>query len=141
MGIRAILVFGQSLVVVVVGSVPAAWWLGKLTVPHVIVAGLLVMTIFTFFDGANFGALPVLVGRDRLGEANAAVWGFGGVLDLLLPAGVGVALAVLHPADLLAIDALSYLASALAIRSFNAFNTATRNADSRRLIASTPSSG
>ncbi len=114
---KRVMVTADLLNVVVVGSVPAAWWLGKLTVLHVIVAGLLVMTIFTFFDGANFGALPVLVGRDRVGEANSAVWGFGGVLDLLLPAGVGVALAVLHPADLLAIDAVSYLASALAIRS------------------------
>lgn len=92
---KRLMVTADLLNVVVVGSVPAAWWLGKLTVPHVIVAGLLVMTIFTFFDGANFGAPPVLVGRDRVGEANSAVWGFGGVLDLLLPAGVGVALAVL----------------------------------------------
>lgn len=114
---KRIMVTADLLNVVVVGSVPVAWWLGVLTVPHVIMAGLLVMTIFTFFDGANFGALPVLVGRERVGEANSAVWGFGGVLDLLLPAGVGIALAVFYPADLLAIDAVSYLASALAIRS------------------------
>jgi predicted MFS family arabinose efflux permease len=87
-----------------------------LTVPHVLVSALLVQAFFTFFDGANFGALPVLVGRNRVGEANAAVWGFGGVLDLLVPATVGLALAVVHPADLLVVDALSYVASALAVR-------------------------
>src|SRR5690349_1487878 len=76
--------------VVVVGSVPVAWWLGLLTVPHVLIAGLLAQSLFTFFDGANFGALPVLVGRERVGEANAAVWGFGGVLDLMVPAAVGL---------------------------------------------------
>jgi MFS family permease len=109
---------GADLVnVVIVTSVPVAWWLGALTVPHVLIAGLLAQTFFTFFDGANFGALPVLVGRDRIGEANAAIWGFGGVLDLLVPTGVGVVMAVVHPADLLVIDALSFLVSALTIRS------------------------
>jgi hypothetical protein len=77
----------------------------------------LAQTFFTFFDGANFGALPVLVGRERIGEANAAIWGFGGVLDLIIPAAVGLAMAVVHPADLLVVDALSFLVSALTIRS------------------------
>jgi MFS family permease len=103
--------------VVVIGSVPVAWWLGSLTVAHVLVAGFVAQSLFTFFDGANFGALPVLVGRERVGEANAAVWGFGGVLDLTVPALVGVTLAVLHPADVLALDALTFLASALLVRS------------------------
>ena len=113
---RKVMVGADLANVVVVGSVPVAWWLGALTVPHVLVAGLLAQTFFTFFDGANFGALPVLVGRDRVGEANAAVWGFGGVLDLSVPAGVGVVLAVVHPADLLAVDALTFLVSALLVR-------------------------
>jgi MFS family permease len=102
--------------VLVIGSVPVAHWLDVLTVPHVLVAGLLAQSLFTFFDGANFGALPVLVGRDRVGEANAAIWGVGGVLDLVVPAAVGLALAVAHPSTLLAVDALSFLVSALLIR-------------------------
>jgi MFS family permease len=44
------------------------------------------------------------------------VWGFGGVLDLTVPGAVGVALAVIHPADLLAVDALSFAVSALMVR-------------------------
>lgn len=113
---KRVMVRADLVNVVLIGSVPVAWWLGVLTVPHVLVAALLVQAFFTFFDGANFGALPVLVGRDRVGEANAAIWGFGGVLDLLVPATVGLALAVVHPADLLVVDALSYVASALAVR-------------------------
>lgn len=113
---KKVMVRADLVNVVLIGSVPVAWWLGVLTVPHVLVAALLVQAFFTFFDGANFGALPVLVGRDRVGEANAAIWGFGGVLDLLVPATVGLALAVVHPADLLVVDALSYVASALAVR-------------------------
>jgi MFS family permease len=113
---KRVMVRADLVNVVLIGSVPVAWWLGVLTVPHVLVCALLVQAFFTFFDGANFGALPVLVGRERVGAANAAIWGFGGVLDLLVPATVGLALAVVHPADLLGVDALSYVASALAVR-------------------------
>jgi MFS family permease len=113
---KRVMVRADLVNVVLIGSVPVAWWLGVLTVPHVLVCALLVQAFFTFFDGANFGALPVLVGRERVGAANAAIWGFGGVLDLLVPATVGLALAVVHPADLLVVDALSYVASALAVR-------------------------
>jgi MFS family permease len=114
---KRVMVLADFANVLVVGSVPVAWWLGVLSVPHVLVAGFVAQSLFTFFDGANFGALPVLVGRDRVGEANSAVWGFGGILDLAVPAGVGLALAVVHPADLLAVDALTFLVSALVVRS------------------------
>lgn len=124
---KRVMVTADLVNVGLVASVPVAWWLGVLTVPHVLVAALLVQAFFTFFDGANFGALPVLVGRDRVGEANAAIWGFGGVLDLLVPAAVGLALAVVHPADLLVLDALSYVASALAVRAITRPLSATRD--------------
>ena len=114
---KRVMVLADFANVLVVGSVPVAWWLGGLTVPHVLVAGFAAQSLFTFFDGANFGALPVLVGRERVGEANSAVWGAGGILDLTVPAGVGLALAVVHPADLLAIDALTFLVSGLVVRS------------------------
>ncbi len=113
---QRVMVAADCVNVLLIGSVPLAWWLGVLTVAHALVAAFLVQVFFTLFDGANFGALPVLVGRSRVGEANAAVWSVGGVLDLLVPAGVGLTLAVIHPADLLVLDALSYVASAVAVR-------------------------
>jgi len=123
---KRVMVVADLLNVLVVGSVPLAWWLGVLTVPHVLVAAFCAQLLFTFFDGANFGALPVLVGRARVGEANAAIWGFGGVLDLLMPAAAGALLAVLHPADLLAVDALSYAVSAMLVRSIGRALSVTR---------------
>jgi MFS family permease len=130
---RRVMVGADLANVAVIGSVPVAWWLDGLTVPHVLLAGLLAQTLFTFFDGASFGALPVLVGRDRIGEANAAIWGFGGVLDLTVPALVGLALAVVHPADLLAVDALTFLASALTIRSIRRAMSVARDRAPRTL--------
>ena len=133
---KRVMVVADFANVAVVGSVPVAWWLGGLTVPHVLVAGFVAKTLFTFFDGANFGALPVLVGRDRVGEANSAVWGFGGVLDLTVPAGVGLALAVVHPADLLAVDALTFLVSALGVRSIRRGMSVARERSAAKGFAS-----
>lgn len=112
---RRLMVAADLLNVVVVGSVPLAWFLGHLTVPHVLVAAFLVQTVFTFYDGANFGALPVLVGTARVADANAAVWSVGGVIDLVGPAAAGAALAVLAPAELLVVDAASYAVSAVLV--------------------------
>lgn len=128
---KKIMIVSDSTNVVVIGSVPLAWWLGHLTVMHALTAALVVQTLFTFFDGADFGALPVLVGRDRVAEANAAVWGVGGLLDLAVPAVVGVGLAVLHPADLLAVDALSFAASALLVRSIHRALSSHRGSPTR----------
>ncbi|AKU17484.1 MFS transporter [Luteipulveratus mongoliensis] len=101
----------------VIFSVPLLWWLGHLTVAHVLVAAFVVQSLFTFFDGANFGALPVLVGSERIGAANSAIFGVGGVLDLLMPAAVGLLLVVWSPATILAIDAVSFAVSAVLVRS------------------------
>ncbi len=125
---KRVMVIADLANVLVIGSVPAAHFFGVLTVPHVLIAGLVAQGLFTFFDGANFGALPVLVGRERIGEANASIWGVGGVLDLVVPAGVGLALAVVHPATLLAVDALTFLVSALLVRSIRrALSTVREN--------------
>lgn len=114
---KKLMIVSDTANVFVIGSIPLAWWLGHLTVGHALAAALLVQALFTLFDGANFGALPVLVGRDRVAEGNAVIWGFGGFLDLVVPAAVGLGLAVMHPADLLVVDALSFVASALLVRS------------------------
>lgn len=124
---RRVMVATDLLCALAIGSVPLAYAVGKLTVPHILAAAFTSQTLFTMFDGAAFGALPTLVGRDRIGEANAAIWGFGGVIDLSVPMAVGVALAVVYPADLLAIDALSFLASALLLRSIRRPMTGDRS--------------
>jgi MFS family permease len=102
---------------VAMASIPVAHWLGILTVPHLLVAAFVVPAVAVFFDGANFGALPVLVGRARIAEANALIWSSVTAAEIVLPALVGVGLAILHPATMLAVDALSYVVSGLLVRS------------------------
>jgi predicted MFS family arabinose efflux permease len=123
---RRVMVVSDAVNVLVIGSVPLAWSVGHLSAAHALAAAFVVQTLFTFFDGANFGALPVLVGRDRVAEGNAAIWAAGGVLDLLVPAAVGVALAVFHPAELLVVDALSFAVSMVLVRSITRALSGTR---------------
>src|SRR4051794_26220495 len=58
---RSVMVSADLINALVIGSVPLAHWFGVLSVAHVLVAAFVVQSVFTFFDGANFGALPVLV--------------------------------------------------------------------------------
>jgi predicted MFS family arabinose efflux permease len=97
-------------------SVPAAYLLGVLTAAHAVAVGFAVNTLFVFFDAANFGALPTLAGRQRLASATSAVYGSSTLLELSVPAAAGAALAVVAPAPLLIVDALSFVGSALLIR-------------------------
>lgn len=101
---------------VLVGSIPVAHLFGVLTVVQVLVVAFTVQGVYTFFDGANFGALPVLVGRARVAQANSAVWTASSLIELFVPPLTGLILAVLNPATLLTVDALSFVASALAVR-------------------------
>ena len=118
---KAVMVTADFANAAVVASVPLAAWLGALTVPHVLVVAFVSPAVATFFDGANFGALPVLVGRDRIAAANAAVWGAATSIEMVLPALVGLSLAFVEPATLLVVDALSFVASGLFVRAITRF--------------------
>jgi MFS family permease len=113
---RRVMVTADLINAVLVGSVPVAHLLGVLTVAQVLAVAFTVQSVFTFFDGANFGALPVLVGRARVAAANSAVWTASSLIELFVPPLTGLLLAVLDPASLLTLDALSFAASAFAVR-------------------------
>lgn len=100
----------------VLASLPLAYLAGALIAPHVLVVGFVVQAMSVFFEAAGFGAVPALVGRERVGTANSAIAGGGTVIELAVPALVGVLLAVLAPAPLVALDVLSFIASALLLR-------------------------
>ncbi len=109
---RRVMVSADLLAGVVVATVPVAHWLDVLTVPHLLAVAFLSPALGVFFDGATFGALPTLVGRERIAQANSYVWSLQGGAEVLVPGLVGVALAVLHPATLLLVDAVSFVVSA-----------------------------
>ena len=114
-------------------SIPIAYWFGALTVPHLLVAAFVVPALFVFFDAADFGALPTLVGRDRIavGQQRAVVqrarWSRRSCRSL-----AAALFAVISPASLIAVDALSYVASAVLIRADRAAAVRRRGSWPRR---------
>lgn len=112
---KRVMVAADVLSTALVATLPLAHWLGEVTVPHVLAVAFLGPTIGVFFDGAVFGAIPTLVGRGRIAEANAMAWGIQSANEIVLPSLVGVALAVVHPSSLLTFDALTFAASATII--------------------------
>lgn len=113
---RRLMVSADLASAAVLGSIPLAYALDVLTAPQVLLAAFVAQALFVFFDAANFGALSTLAGRDRLAAANSAVSGGGTAVEVTVPALAGALLVVVAPAPLIALDAVSFVASALLVR-------------------------
>ena len=96
-------------------SIPLAAAFKVLTVGHIYGVALLSATAFVWFDAANFGALPALVGRERILQANSAVWSSSTVIEIIMPSVAGLLATTLGAANTISLDALSYLLSAVAL--------------------------
>ena len=112
---RRVMIVADLLSSLLLATIPLAAWLGTVTVPHVLAVAFLGPTIGVFFDGAVFGAIPTLVGRDRIAGANSITWSVQSVVEIVVPSTVGMLLAVLDAAWLLGFDALTFALSAALI--------------------------
>ncbi|MEU3642331.1 MFS transporter [Lentzea sp. NPDC034063] len=113
---RLMMVAMDFTVAAVLLSVPLAWLAGGLTAPHVVVVAFATQTAFVFFDAANFGALPALVGKEKLTVAYSKLYGRTTVVELVVPGVTGLLVAIVAPAALLAVNALTAVGSALLLR-------------------------
>lgn len=64
-------VIGESLLAVIVASVPLAWWMGWLSMPWLYVVGFVIGTVYTTAGSAAQIVLTQIVARERLVEAHA----------------------------------------------------------------------
>ncbi|GHO91145.1 MFS transporter [Reticulibacter mediterranei] len=105
------------------GSIPLSSLLHALTLAQIYIVGLLSATAFVWFDAANFGAVPALVGRRRLIAANSALWTASTMTDIVGPSLAGLCIVLVGPAITISADSASYLLSALSLalipRAFN----------------------
>ena len=113
--------------VLLLGSIPIAGWLHTLTVLHIFIVALLSASAFVWFDAADFGALPTLIGREHLVEATSAFSSMSTVVGIIGPAIGGLLIATIGLAPALSFDALSYLLSAISLllipRAFSIIHT------------------
>jgi MFS family permease len=110
---RTVMVVATIVDVISLASIPAADFLGVLTVPHLLLVALAAATTWVFFDAANWAVLPALVGRDNLAAAMSTATGISTVLGLAGPAVGGALAALIGPATTIAIDAAGLAVAAL----------------------------
>ncbi|WP_255570670.1 MFS transporter [Amycolatopsis sp. FDAARGOS 1241] len=102
--------------VVLIGSIPVAALRGALTLWHLYAVVLLAGVCGVFFDVAHQTYVPHLVAKAELPEANAKLWTNASIAALAGPSAAGVIIQYLGYAGAMALDALSYLWSALWLR-------------------------
>ncbi|GGL44489.1 MFS transporter [Phycicoccus endophyticus] len=100
---------------VLLALVPLAAATGWLTVPLLAVIAFLAGTAALVFGVSAFAYVPSLVERRDLAAANRAVQGSRTVTEVAGPGLAGLLVGALGPAAAMAVDALSYLASALGV--------------------------
>jgi len=114
----------------VVVSVPLASAAGVLSIWWIFAGGFVLATLGIFFQAAQFAAIPSLVERDQLVTANGRIQASFSAATILGPLAAGAVLAFVPIESLLYIDALTFVASAVAIaliaRPFNAPREAAR---------------
>ncbi len=94
-------------------TVPLAQLAGRLTTGQLLAVALVVGIAFVFADAASFGALPVLVGRDLLAQANSTLGATYSVLSITGPAVAGVIIATVGTPWVLGIDGIGCMIAAL----------------------------
>jgi MFS family permease len=104
--------FGRA---VLLATIPIAWWLGILTLAHVIVAVLLVGVLTVFFDVSYQSYLPSLVGRDKLVEGNSKLQASQSVAIVSGPALAGWLVQLMSAAGAVVLNAAGFLWSLLCL--------------------------
>lgn len=111
--------------------IPILYATGHLNTGWLMAVVVINATLFVFFDAANLGALKAIVGAGRLAEANGVVWSAGTVAEIAAPGLAGLLLAVTSAANLMIIDAVTFLASALLVHAIRTPLSAARTARQR----------
>ncbi len=110
---RRILIACDLVRAALVVSLTVAWAADLLTMAQLLIVGAGVGTATALFQITDVAYLPALIGRRRLAEGNAKLETTEAVAEITGPASAGVLITVLGAPLAIAIDAASYLGSAL----------------------------
>jgi MFS family permease len=112
---KRVLVTNDLVRAVALASLPLAWGMHALTLPQLFVVAAITGTATVFFDVAYQSYLPALVGKDQIVDGNGKLETSRAVAQVAGPGITGVLLRVLSAPVLIAVDAVSFLFSALFI--------------------------
>ena len=110
---RRRLILGGHIIEGLLGAtIPIAALMGVLTVAQVYIVGLLSAAAFVFSDAAVFGAVPALVGTDRLAAANGFLGSIVSGAEIVGPALGGVLAATVGATNAVWFDSASFFIAA-----------------------------
>ncbi|MEU7069881.1 MFS transporter [Streptomyces narbonensis] len=112
------------------GSLPLASWIGTLTYPHLLFAALVTGSATVLFDIGNSTFLPAVVPARQLAARNSVMSGTHAVTDTGGPSLGGVLIGATGPVGALVVDAASYLASAVLLRTLPESHPGPRTGES-----------
>ena len=109
---RRLIIGGNLAEGALVATIPIAHLLGVLTIAQIFVVALLAATAFVFSDAAVFGAVPALVGPERLPAANGFLSTLAAGAEIVGPVIAGVLVAAVGATNAIWIDAASFFVAA-----------------------------
>lgn len=110
---RPILIWADLGRAVLLGSIPVAYVFFELTLVHLLVVAFAAAVLSTFFDVADNAYLPTVVSRKRLVAANSALTATWSVAEFSAFGIGGFLIKVLSAPVAIAIDAVTFVVSAL----------------------------
>jgi MFS family permease len=109
---RRVLITSDLVRAALLASVPVAWAFDRLSLVQLGVVALLAGVCTVFFDVAYQSCLPDLVGREHLVEGNAKLEAARATSQIVGPTGAGFLIQAVTAPFAVAVDALSFAASA-----------------------------
>ena len=131
---RRVMLIADLARAIVLASVPIMFFAGVLTIWQLIVVGAIVGVASVFFDVAYQSYLPVLVDLKQLGEGNSKLETTGQLARVTGPALAGALLAIVRPAVLIGLDAVTFLLSFIALSTIRDHEVPKPIADHRPLV-------
>ena len=110
---RPVLIWADLGRAALLGSIPVAFAFGVLTFVQLLIVSALAAVLTTFFDSADNAYLPSIVERDQLVEANGALAASGSAAEFTAFGISGFLVQWLTAPIAIAVDAVSYLVSAI----------------------------
>jgi predicted MFS family arabinose efflux permease len=112
-----------------VGSVPVAYALQALTVPHLMLAAAVTSAANVVFEVAHTTALPPVVGRERVAHASAALQGADSTVNVVGPGLAGWLIALTSGPVAFLVTAVMHLASSISAALISAPRTRAQASD------------
>ncbi len=109
-------VVGESVLALIVASVPFAWWMDWLAMPWLYASGFVIGTVYTVAGSAAQIVLTQVVARERLVEAHAKNALAGSGAEVAGPGVAGALIKMIGAPLALLVDAVALLASAAILR-------------------------